>query len=478
MSNIIGRKEELFELNRALESKEAELIAIYGRRRVGKTFLIREAYKKHLVFQFTGTQNGTTEEHLIKFSQELSRSVNSTFPIKTPESWSEAFYLLRDYLTEKLKNNTKQVVFLDEIPWLNTPRSKFLQEFDYFWNSWASAQPSLIIVICGSAASWMITQILNNRGGLHNRVTKRIRLLPFTLKETSAFLENRDVHLEYYQTIQLYMALGGIPFYLKEVRPGESSDQAIDRLLFSENGSLHGEFQNLYPSLFENVEQHIKIIRALGDHPNGLQRNEITQSAITSGGTLTKILEELTESGFIRADIQFNRSAKYTIYRLVDEYSRFYLKFIDKKRSIKAGKWLKQINSPSWRSWSGIAFEGICLKHIEEIKKALNIGAVYTEESPWRLIPKEKNEKGIQIDLLIDRQDHCINICEMKFYSDKFTIDKQYAEQLRHKSSLFKQYSGTQKSIFITAVTTYGVADGIYKRGLIQNEVTMDAFFA
>ena len=190
-----------------------------------------------------------------------------------------------------------------------------------------------------------------------------------------------------------------------------------------------------------------------------------------------KIIEELTQSGFISADLQFNRNQKFTIYRLVDEYTRFYLKFIENKRSIKAGTWLKQINSPSWKSWSGIAFEGICLKHITELKQALNIGAVYTEESPWRFIPKDADEQGVQIDLLIDRQDHCINICEMKFYDDKFTINKKQADELRKKVNLFRKYSGTRKSVFLTAVTTFGVANGMYKTSLIQNEVTMDAFF-
>ena len=289
MPSIIGRETEFFELQRALASKEAELIAVYGRLGVGKTFLIREAYKANLIFQFTGTQDSNSNEQLIKFAEELTRKAKSELPIKISKNWGEAFYLLRDYLTPRLKGSTKQVVFLDGFPWLSTPRSKFLQEFDYFWNSCASAQSSLIIVICGSAASWMIKQVLNNKGGLHNRVTKRLRLLPFTLKETNSFLKSRNVRLENYETLMLYMALGGIPYYLRDILPGESCNQAIDKLLFSENGSLRDEFTNLYPALFDNAELHINVIRALANHPTGLQRSELTSKCgLSSGGTLTK----------------------------------------------------------------------------------------------------------------------------------------------------------------------------------------------
>lgn len=324
----------------------------------------------------------------------------------------------------------------------------------------------------------MIKQVVNNKGGLHNRITKRIRLLPFTLCETQVFLRSNMVRLEHYEILQLYMCLGGIPHYLKEVQPGESSIQAVDRLCFNEHGILRDEFKNLYPALFDNAEQHIIVVRALANHNSGLQRSElIKHCGFSSGGSLTKVLDELTESGFINGYLPFNRNIKDMIYRLTDEYSRFYIKFIDNKRSIKVGTWLSQALSPSWKSWSGIAFEGICLKHIADIKNALGITAVYTEESPWRFQPKESQLAGIQIDLLIDRQDHCINLCEMKFSTGEFRIDKKYAENLRQIVSLFRQYSGTRKSVFLTAVTTFGVQDNIHKTGLVQNEVTMEAFF-
>lgn len=478
MSTIIGRKAEAAELNRAISSKEAELVAVYGRRRVGKTYLIRQTFSNRIVFEFTGAHQVSLQEQLSRFAKALTRASGAELPIALPKSWGDAFELLRDYLEPRLKGGGKKIVFLDEFPWLSTPRSKFLQAFDYFWNSWATAQPGLVVVICGSAASWMINHVVKNKGGLHNRITKRIRLLPFTLRETKSFLRSMQVQLEHYQILQLYMALGGIPHYLKEVQPGESAIQAVDRLCFDEHGILRDEFKNLYPALFDNAERHIAVVRALAGRNAGLQRGElIAQLGLSSGGTLTKVLEELAESGFISSYLPFNRQAKDTIYRLTDEYSRFYLKFIDNRRTVKAGTWAQLALSPSWMSWSGVAFEGLCLKHVADIKAALGIPAVYTEESPWRFLPADRGQAGVQIDLLIDRNDQCINVCEMKFSTGQFSIDKKYAEALRQKVSLFRQYSGTRKSVFLTAITTFGVADNIHKTGLIQNEVTMDAFF-
>lgn len=254
--------------------------------------------------------------------------------------------------------------------------------------------------------------------------------------------------------------------------------QAIDRLCFNEHGILHGEFKNLYPALFDHAEKHIAVVQALAKRNTGLQRTElINQCGFSSGGTLTKVLDELKESGFIDSYLPFNRNAKDTIYRLTDEYSRFYLKFMDNRRTVKAGTWAKMAFAPSWMSWSGVAFEALCLKHIADIKQALGIPAVYTEESPWRYLPKHGQGDGVQVDLLIDRQDHSINLCEMKFSTGKFSIDKKYAENLRQKVSLFREYSGTRKSVFLTAITTFGVQENIHKIGLVQNEVTMEAFF-
>ncbi len=475
MGNIIGRVDEIVLLSKIESSGEAELIAMYGRRRVGKTFLIRNYFQKQMAFEFSGMHNATFDQQLENFIGTLSKTSGS-LPLAKPANWIQALQLLADYLTPLLKKHRK-VVFFDEFPWINSKRSGFLPAFENFWNSWASQQKNLIIIICGSAASWMIQNVIRNKGGLHNRVTRKIRLLPFTVNETELFFKARKIKLDRYQILQLYMVMGGIPHYLKEIEKGESAAQAIDRICFTKDGLLHEEFENLYRSLFDNARNHIDIIRALAKKKSGLTRNEIIESCrLTSGGGATQLLEELTESGFITPFIPFDRKAKDAIYRLTDEYSLFYIKFIENSRSIGPGTWIRFSAEASWKSWSGYAFESICMKHVHLLKKDLGIGNVYTETSVWRS-NTDNGQPGAQIDLLIDRRDQCINVCEMKFSVNDFEITKSYSKELENKLKVFRERTKTRKTLFLTMVTTYGVKNSSSFAGLVQNDITMDALF-
>jgi AAA+ ATPase superfamily predicted ATPase len=473
---LVGRETEIELLKQALQTSEAELIAIYGRRRVGKTFLIRNVYADRLLFDFSGMHNSSAPQQLESFANTLTSASKAKITIAVPSSWIQAFEVLKTFVTPLIRKQ-KSVLFFDEFPWIDSHKSGFLAAFEHFWNSWATKQNNLIVVICGSAASWMIRKIVNNKGGLHNRITRRIRLLPFTLNETEAYLKSRRVNLDQYQLLQLYMVLGGIPHYLKNVNPGESATQIIDRLCFTKDGMLQNEFKNLYDSLFDHAGKHVTVVRALAKKPAGLSRNEIIAVCnLTSGGTTTKLLEELSESGFIMSYIPFDKKMKDSIYKLSDEYSRFYLKFMEGNKPLGDGSWIRQSATASWKSWSGSAFESICLKHTRQIKRALGIGGVYTEESAWRYAGT-KEDSGSQIDLVIDRQDFCINICEMKFSVSDFVIDKKYASELQNKSRVFKEKTGTRKTLFLTMVTTFGTRQNEYKVSLVQNEVKMDALF-
>ncbi|MHA4809714.1 AAA family ATPase [Flavitalea flava] len=476
MENLVGRIQEKKILENALESPGAELIAIYGRRRVGKTFLIRSVYEKHLVFEFTGVHEAKMKEQLEGFGLALKKAMNSPADLATPPSWAAAFHLLENFLTPLVKEK-KTVIFFDEFPWIHTQKSNFLTAFDHFWNSWASRHSNLAVVICGSAASWMIRNIVNSRGGLHNRVTIRMRLLPFSLSETKAYLRSRSIELDHYQILQLYMTMGGIPQYLRVALPGESAMQVIDRIFFTRQGPFKDEFSNLYEALFDNPAHHVAVIRVLADMGKGMTRKEIIDvTELSSGGTATKILTELEESGFIMTYIPFEKISKELVYRLTDEYSLFYLRFIEKGRAKGAGTWLRLSEGAAWTSWSGYAFEAICLKHIPEIKEALGISNIYTEESTWRYVPG-KGLPGAQIDLLLDRKDHCINICEIKFFNKNFNLSKRYAEELKQKQAVFLEKTKTRKTLFLTMITTYGVTKNPYFKGLIQGEVTMDELF-
>ncbi|GGG96487.1 AAA family ATPase [Pedobacter zeae] len=477
MEKVVGRIEERLLLGKIEKSGEPELIAVYGRRRVGKTYLIRNGFSKDLAFEFSGIHHATLTQQLENFALALTQAAGG-LPLAIPKSWMAAFQVLRQYLVPLVKKE-RTIIFIDEFPWINTPRSGFLPAFENFWNSWASKEKKLVVVICGSAASWMINRVINNRGGLHNRVTRRIRLLPFTVGETAAYLKQRKIKLDKYQLLQVYMTMGGIPQYLKEIEPGESVAQVTDRLFFTKDGLLLEEFKNLYYSLFDKAENHIDIVRALAKKSKGLTRTEIINACkLSSGGYATQLLAELAESGFITPYVPFGKSTKDALYKLTDEYSIFYLKFIDGNKATGAGTWLKFYSGTSWKSWGGYAFESICMKHISQIKKAIGIENVYAEISVWRYLPKNKEEQGAQIDLLIDRNDSCINICEMKFSVAPFEISKSYQKELDNKLKVFQLQTGTRKALFLTMITTYGVKNGTNYPGLVQKELTMDILFA
>lgn len=470
---LIGRHNELGQLDEIMADPAPALVAIYGRRRVGKTFLVRRATAKSLRFELTGVKDANLREQLENFSSALAAASAGKIT-GAPRSWHQAFDLLAEWFGT-LPRRKKHVLFMDELPWLASPRSRFLQALDHFWNSWASRQPNLVLIVCGSAASWMIRKLLHDRGGLHNRVTHRMRLDPFTLAETREFLSERRISLGDLQIAELYMAMGGIPHYLKQVRRGESTAQAIDRICFSADGLLRNEFDLLYPALFDSPERHLEVVRALAK--KSLTHAEIaTASGLSDGGRLSTVIRELEESGFLRATLPFGKKKKDTRYRLSDEYSRFYLRWIESWRG-DAGGWLKMRGRPAWRAWSGLAFEELCMKHLGQIKAALGIAGVSTESSSWTFRPKQASETGTQIDLLIDRADGCINLCEMKFSEGPFVIDKPYAATLRQRRDTFRRETGSRKSLFLTFVTTADVKRNGYGLELVDASVTLDALF-
>jgi hypothetical protein len=460
----------------AINSTEAELIAIYGRRRIGKTYLIRNYYEDRIAFELTGMNGGSLRAQLLQFSKAMQQATNAPLPLAPPDSWVNAFIALEQML-KTLSKRKKWVVFFDEFPWLNSRKSGFLEAFDHFWNTWASRQSHLIVVICGSAASWMIDNIVNAKGGLHNRITRSIRLLPFSLKETRDYLESRSVKLDHYQLVQLYMAVGGVPHYLRNVERGQSAIQAINKTCFTKTGALRDEFNNLYQSLFDHADNHVKTVRALSKTPKGLTRQEIIDACgFSSGGGTTAMLNELEQSGFIQSAVPYKKTTREAIYRLTDEFTLFYLRFMDGVKLTGDDMWTRISASNAYKIWCGMSFEGLCLKHTPQIKKALGISGVHAEESPWRYTGT-KGSSGAQIDLLIDRADRTINVCEMKFYTDEFTIDKAYATELDRKMQVFREQSKTRKTLFLTFVTTYGVKKNEYSDRLVHKNLTMDLFF-
>lgn len=475
--NVIGRNKEKRKLDEISQSGKPEFLVLFGRRRVGKTFLIREYLSKNIVFDFTGTLGANLEIQLQNFFNVYLQYTKGQKETTVPGNWPMAFQYLANYLRGFSKREGKIVVFLDEMPWMNTARSGFLSALEYFWNQYGSRMPNLLLIACGSASTWMQKKLLQAHGGLHNRATQRMHLKPFTLAETEAFCKYKKLTLSRYQIIQIYMVMGGIPFYLNELGKGKSAPQLIDEICFNEQGLLYSEYEYLFASLFKNPDNHSVLVEALAAHPQGLTRTKIVKiTKISEGGTINRILEELENSGFILRQLPFKKKKKDTIYRLYDLYCLYYLKFIRPNKPSVKGTWLTLFNTSSFKAWSGYAFENICTMHIEQIKKALGISGVFSKTLAWKFVGNDELP-GAQIDLIIDRKDQVINLCEAKFSDKEYVLTKEYTQKLRRKKLIFEQATKTKKSILTTLLSTYPALQNKYYFDEIQSEVTMDALF-
>lgn len=469
--DIIGREKEQKELRSWIDSDDSEFIAVYGRRRIGKTFLVRKLFGSDFAFYVTGLDNVTLQEQLLNFTVEL-RKFSGNDDLDVPENWLLAFVELSKYL-EKLPKG-KKIIFIDEIPWMDTPRSNFISALEHFWNSWASAREDIKLIVCGSATSWMLSKLINNRGGLHNRLTHRIALAPFNLHECEEYFSANGFNYSRKEIAECYMVMGGVPYYLRKMEKGLSVAQNIDHLFFEIGCALDGEFDNLYKALFKYSANYISIVETLSKKTKGLTRQEIIDSTkLANNGGLTTMLSELEACGFIRRYEPFGKQKKDALYQLTDFYTLFYFHFIRKDRYRDEQFWTHSLGSAIHRAWSGYAFEMLCLNHISQIKKALGINGIQSLTSSWK---SATSEKGAQIDLVIDRSDMTVNLCEIKYSNQPFTITKQYYDTLQTKLSDFLNETKTRKSIMTTFITTYGLKPNEYSSH-VQSEVVLDDLF-
>jgi len=472
---LIGRNKQIASFQEAFNSSESKLIAVYGRRRVGKTFMIRKHFEKHIQFEVTGLYESELPDQLQNFTKSLIKHGHTVAAISKPTTWMEAFSLLEMYL-DTLKGKKKKVIFIDEMPWFDTPRSKFMPAFENFWNTYCTKRNDLLVVLSGSAASWMIKKVVHNKGGLHNRLFDKINLMPFSLYETEKFLKYKGIRWSRYDILQLYMTTGGVPYYLDLVRKGESVAQFVDRTCFDPQGSLYHEYNELYSSLFKNYETHQKIVSTLEKVKMGMTRSELSKkSGLPSGGTLSKMLDELEKSGFITTIIPYTANKNGGYYKLIDNFTLFYFKFMVSNNKRINTNWNSHANTQSWKSWSGFAFERLCFAHTAEIISALRLDVVQPETSTWQT---KDETRGAQIDMTIKRTDRVVHACEMKFSKSEFTIDKTYAAQLRNKVDLFSNIKQNKRhNVFLTMITTFGTTNNEYYKELVQNQVVMDDLF-
>ena len=470
---IISRDKEQKSLLELLDKDESQFCVVYGRRRVGKTYLVRETFNYSFTFQHAGLSEGGQREQLNEFRSSL-RSYGMA-KCRLPKTWIEAFDMLKELISNAPAG--KKVIFIDELPWMDTPRSNMLGALENFWNGWATARPEkdIVLIVCGSATSWITKKLLKNSKGLRGRLTKKIKVNPFTLAECEKFATAANLGMVRKDILETYMVLGGIPYYWNFLRRGMSVAQNIDQLFFAENADLADEFSALYDSLFKNPEKYMKVIKALNDK-KGLTRKEILATTkLPDGGTFTTILDNLVDSGFIRNYVSLSTKDKDSSYQLVDNYTLFYYHCIRKNAFSDPDYWQHTYLSSEHSTWTGLAFERVCMQHAEQMKKALGISGVLTNVCSW-CTEKTDSHGGAQIDLLFSRADNIVNIFEMKYAKDTFTIDARYAKELRSKISAFEAATHTKSAIHPVMVTTYGVSHNEYFN-IIQRELTMDDLF-
>ena len=482
-TNVIGREEEKRLLNSYIGSPRSEFIAIYGRRRIGKTFLVKEMFEGRFAFRMTGKEKADTKEQLSNFQYALSDFGAET---DLPTDWTEAFRMLSQHI-EHLGADEPKILFFDELPWLDSTGSHFVDALEYFWNSWAYYRNDIKLIVCGSATSWMLSHVINARGGLHNRVTHQINLMPFTLHETELYFQARNFPYERPEIMECYMAIGGVAYYLSLFETDKSVSQNIEALFFRRNAELKGEFGKIYKSLFKRTEKHIAIVTALAKKGSGMTRSEIMEELqAANNGNLSTQLRELEECEFVRSFVPFGKTKKDTMYQLIDPFTLFHFRFLDGRTAFPTNYWPKLQLTPAYSNWCGYAFEILCLNHVEQIVKDLGIDGMLNTLCSWIYRPTkavlesedadEDLKKGAQIDLIIDRSDKTINLCEMKYAQGEYEITKDYDAYMQQRMNVFRKVTGTRKTLVPVYITPFGLKNNMYSRRL-SRQVTVNALF-
>jgi len=487
IEKIVGRQEELEVLEKIFSSRKSEFVGIYGRRRVGKTHLIRNFFKKKTCYFFnsTGINNAPIKRQIVEFVKEIGQVFHKGAELREKDNWFDVFELLTESLQKQVPQDKKIILFFDEFPWMETHRSKLLQALDFYWNRHWSQDRRIKLIICGSAASWIIKNIINNKGGLHDRLTRTMQLEPMNLSQTKIFLQNLGIKLNFKHISQIYMVTGGIPYYLSRIDSGLSAAQIIEELAFTKNSFLLKEFDNLYSSLFDDSEIYVEIVRAVAKKRYGLGQEELFRQIdkLSKGGTIIKKLKELEDAGFLISFKPYGHQKKGIYYRVIDEYSLFYFGWIEPikmtllAKGLQKGYWQKVQKTPAWHNWAGYAFEAICYKHLVQISKKLSLSPTAIPNT-WRYSPiKNSRERGAQIDLLFDRDDNAITISEIQYTEQPFMIDKQYAEILKQKMDVFNKVTRTHKQLFLAIISASGLKNTIYSEEMVSGIVTLKDLF-
>lgn len=474
MERLIGRNQEQEELRMAMQSSRSEFIVLYGRRRVGKTFLVRKFFDDRYTFRYVGAHKQTKATQLKNFREALVAYSGGDI-IPEINDWHEAFYLLQQYLAGC--KDKRKVIFFDEMPWADSHGSNFVAELEYFWANYVQTRDDIVFIACGSATNWMKEKIEDNKGGLHNRITRRIYLRPFYLSECKEYFEYRGFDWDEYEILQCYMIFGGVPYYLSLLNPYKTLIENVDYLIFKRGGNLCDEFNELYNALFSNAERYINVVKLLSSKKSGMTRSEIEASTGYSGGNLSKMLDNLERCDFISSYSQFGMKTKQTMFRLSDFYSLFYFRYVENNNTKDELYWQHHFMDRSVEAWRGLTFEEVCMWHLPHIKQALGISGMATEASSWRYVPGNNEERaGCQIDIVIKRVDNLIHLIECKFSDTQYTITKDYSAKLKERMMIFKEVTGVRQSIATTFISPFGIKNNA-NSSFIHSQLTTKNLF-
>lgn len=469
MEKLIGRNRETDLLAKYLNSKRPEFVAVYGRRRVGKTFLIRQFFNDNFDFYCTGIISGSKAEQLNAFNTALKRYGHQGQKAK---NWMEAFEYLASLIKKKSSEKKRCIVFIDELPCFDTKRSGFVHALDFFWNSQGSWIDNIFFIICGSATSWMIRNVIDNHGGLHNRITHEIHLLPFTLSQTEEYIRYHKCRWDRLSILHTYMAMGGVPYYLSLLDLNVSVAENIDNLFFADDAELRKEYQRLFKSLYNHPDGYLNVVSCLAKHKTGMTRSELAKALkVQNNGHFGDILADLVNCDFLRL---YNNGLKQNngIYQLIDFYTLFYHQFC-LKRTTDDHYWRKTINTPIANTWFGLSYKRVCIAHFRQIIKALHYDTIRTEFYSWR---NPKGEPAVQIDMVIDRSDNMVTICEVKYSKAEYTLDKTECERIIKRADTYAAESRCRKGVEIAIITTFGLKENQYS-DVAQHTLSIDDLF-
>lgn len=480
---IIGREEELATISRLYTSERSEFLALYGRRRVGKSFLIEEAMENKFTFMTVGLFIKVDKDDAEKVEsyrqQQLRHFYSSLLEYGLPEegnpaptNWLDAMNLLKKLLLSK--RSRRKVVFIDELPWLAGPQSsELVSELGFFWNQWARKRKDILLIVCGSATSWMIDNVIREYEGLYGRVTETIALKPFTLAECERYWEKRGFHLSRYEVALTYMVIGGVPYYMDSFRPDRTMADNINTIYFNKDKARQ-EFKDVYAGLYSSSEVYINVIRQLGKRFYGMSRTELLEALDKKGGgNFSDVLENLIDSGIIRSYTLYGSPRKQTVYQLMDFFTLFYLRFCE---NTDFTSWRSVQRSKPFYSWAGNSFELLVVEHIQQLADALRIKEYATPFS-WSGDTPDGDEA--QIDLVIpataERADY---ICEMKFSEGKYILKEEDADDITRHIEALKNSSihKLSHSIYVVLVTSFGVTESKH-RSHLNDIVTLDSLF-